>query len=70
VGIPTLFGWFIVWWVEPTTSGGVGLLIFVSVVFCSTAAAIISKLLVGNDKAAQKGDMTEKPKQEGRGRPE
>ena len=60
-GVGFLVGWLIVWWVEPTTNGGMGLLIIISVVFCATVAAIVSKVLGGKDENNQKAE-TEKTK--------
>lgn len=55
-GIGFLLGWLMVWWVEPTTTGGTGLLIIISVVFCATIAGIMSKLL-GTNKALNKENL-------------
>jgi hypothetical protein len=76
-GIGFLLGWLIVWWIEPTTKGGMGLLILVSTVLCSTAAGVISKVagiiskwLEGKDTGEPKGGVTEMPKQGGVSHPE
>jgi hypothetical protein len=65
-GIGFLFGWLVVWWVEPTTNGGTGLLIVISVVFWMTIVSIISKLFGSKDQKGVVDEETEKLKQNGR----
>lgn len=44
-GIGALIGLAIVVWVEPTTDGGVALLILIPIVICATITSILSKVL-------------------------
>ena len=63
-GIGALVGLGLARWVEPTTKGGLALLVLISVIFFMTMASIVSKIFgwnkpsgnnaggAGNDKAA------------------
>jgi hypothetical protein len=44
-GIGALIGLGMVVWVEPTTNGGVVLLIVISIIVCATITSILSKVL-------------------------
>jgi dolichol kinase len=66
-GIGFLLGWLIVWWVEPTTRGGIALLIVLPVVFCATVAGIVSKFLGGRERKTREGQpMESRPVEEPR----
>jgi hypothetical protein len=44
-GIGALIGLAMVVWVEPTTNGGVALLIVIPIIICATITSILSKVL-------------------------
>jgi hypothetical protein len=69
-GFGFLFGWLIVWWVEPTTNGGTGLLVVISVVFWTTIISFASKLLGRQEKSEAEDKDSGKSRQQTIGRQE
>ncbi len=55
-GFGFLFGLLLVWWVEPTTTGGIGLLIVISIIIFTTAGAIVSKIVASKTKGKASED--------------
>jgi hypothetical protein len=62
-GIGFLLGLAIVSWVEPTTTGGIVLLIAIPVVLCTIIGGLISKLFGRNDDSSSNEGRGEAAKQ-------
>jgi hypothetical protein len=41
-GLGALLGLFLIWWLEPSNAGGIGLLLFIPTVICTTIGGILS----------------------------
>lgn len=48
-GLGALLGLALIWWLEPSNAGGIGLLLFIPTVVCTTLGGILS-LLLGKQK--------------------
>jgi hypothetical protein len=53
-GVGILIGLFAVWWVEPTTTGGAFILIFISVSLALTANGVLSNISFYNRNSSSK----------------